>query len=70
MSDPNDYLTAHEREDYSIQMGHVWQGISEEQIRSWVADAGLSVARYRVLPADPKAKGPALFTLVAKKGKR
>ena len=63
-------LMSHEREEYSMQMGHVWQGFSEEQVRSWVTDAGLSVARYRVLPADPKAKGPALFSLVAKKGKR
>jgi ubiquinone/menaquinone biosynthesis C-methylase UbiE/DNA-binding transcriptional ArsR family regulator len=63
-------LTSHEREEYSLQMGHVWTGFTEEQMRSWVADAGLSVLRYRVLPADPKAKGPALFSLVAKKGKR
>ena len=63
-------LTAHEREEYSLQMGHVWQGFTEEQVRSWVADAGLSVARYRVLPPDPKAKGPALFSLVARKGQR
>jgi hypothetical protein len=51
-------------------MGHVWQGFSEEQMRSWVTEAGLAVARYRILPADPKAKGPALFSLVARKGKR
>ena len=63
-------LTAHEREEYSLQMGHVWQGFSEEQLRAWVADAGLSVVRYRVLPADPKAKGPALFSLVVRRGKR
>jgi ubiquinone/menaquinone biosynthesis C-methylase UbiE/predicted transcriptional regulator len=63
-------LTSHEREEYSLQMGHVWQGFSEEQVRSWVTDAGLSVARYRVLAADPMAKGPALFSLVARKGKR
>jgi len=63
-------LTAHEREEYSLQMGHVWQGFSEEQVRGWITDAGLTVARYRVLPADPKAKGPALFSLVARKGKR
>ncbi|HEU4996123.1 MAG TPA: metalloregulator ArsR/SmtB family transcription factor [Gemmatimonadaceae bacterium] len=63
-------LTAHEREEYSLQMGHVWQGFTEEQVRSWVTDAGLSVVRYRVLPADPKAKGPALFTLVATKTNR
>ncbi len=63
-------LTSHERQEYSLQMGHVWQGFSEEQMRSWVTDAGLTVARYRILPADPKAKGPALFSLVARKGKR
>ena len=63
-------LTSHEREEYSLHMGHVWQGFSEEQLRSWVQDAGLSVARYRILPADPKAKGPALFSLVAKKDQR
>jgi ArsR family transcriptional regulator len=66
-------LTSHEREEYSLQMGHVWQGFTEEQVRSWVTDAGLLVARYRVLPADPKAKGPALFSLLARadtKGKR
>lgn len=63
-------LTSHEREEYSLQMGHVWQGFSEEQLRSWAADAGLGVTRYRVLPADPKAKGPALFSMVAQKGKR
>lgn len=63
-------LTAHEREDYTLQMGHVWQGFTEAQVRSWVGEAGLSVLRYRVLPPDPKAKGPALFSLVAKNGKR
>lgn len=60
-------LTAHEREEYSVQMGHVWQGFSEEQLRGWMSDAGLQVIRYRVLPVDPKAKGPALFSLVAHK---
>jgi SAM-dependent methyltransferase len=63
-------LTSHEREEYSLQMGHVWQGFSEEQLRSWVTDAGLSVVRFRELPADPKAKGPALFSLLAAKAKR
>lgn len=62
-------LTVHEREDYSNQMGHVWQGISEEQIRAWVTESGLAVARYRELPADPKARGPAVFALVARKDK-
>jgi ArsR family transcriptional regulator len=63
-------LTSHEREDYSLHMGHVWQGFTEEQVRSWIIDAGLNVVRYRDLPADPLAKGPALFSVLAKKGKR
>lgn len=64
-------LTSHEHEEYSLQMGHIWQGFAEEQVRAWVNDAGLSVARYRVLPADPSAKGPTLFSLVARqKGNR
>lgn len=63
-------LTSHEREEYSHEMGHVWQGFSEERIRSWMRDAGLTVTRYRVLSPDPRAKGPALFSLIAKKGKR
>jgi ubiquinone/menaquinone biosynthesis C-methylase UbiE len=63
-------LTAHEREEYSLQMGHIWQGFAEPQLRAWVEEAGLSVVRYRELPADPKAKGPALFSLLVQKGKR
>lgn len=63
-------LTAHERQEYSMQMGHVWQGFTEEQLRTWVTDAGLSVTRYRVLPVDAKAKGPAVFTMLAHKKKR
>ena len=58
-------LTAHAQEEYSLKSGHIWQGFAEEQLRAWVTDAGLSVSRYRVLPADPLAKGPALFSLVA-----
>lgn len=58
-------LTSHERQEYSLQMGHVWQGFAEDQIRTWAADAGLSVSRYRELPADPKANGPALFSMLA-----
>jgi len=63
-------LTSHEHDEYTLKMGHVWQGFSEEQLRGWTTDAGLSISRYRVLPADPQAKGPALFSLVVKKGKR
>jgi ubiquinone/menaquinone biosynthesis C-methylase UbiE/DNA-binding transcriptional ArsR family regulator len=60
-------LTSHEREEYSVQMGHIWQGFTEEQLRGWMTEAKLNVVRFRELPADPKAKGPALFSLMARK---
>lgn len=60
-------LTSHEREEYSVQMGHVWQGFSAEQVCAWAEHAGFTALRYRVLPVDPKAKGPALFSLSASK---
>ena len=60
-------LTAHEHDEYAQELGHIWQGFTEEQVRAWVTDAGLTTARYRVLPADTAAKGPALFSLVARK---
>jgi len=59
-------LTPHEHDEYTLKMGHVWQGFPEHQIRTFATDAGLSVTRYRVLPADPKAKGPALFSVAAR----
>jgi ubiquinone/menaquinone biosynthesis C-methylase UbiE len=63
-------LTSHERDEYTLRMGHVWQGFSEDQLRAWARDAGLAVIRFRVLPTDSKAKGPALFSLLATNGKR
>jgi len=63
-------LTSHEHDEYAQQLGHIWQGFTEEQVRTWVTEAGLRTARYRVLPADTAAKGPALFSLVATKPSR
>lgn len=58
-------LTAFGGDDIALNSGHIWQGFTEEQLRTWVTEAGLSVARYRVLPADTSAKGPAMFSLIA-----
>jgi ubiquinone/menaquinone biosynthesis C-methylase UbiE len=54
-------MMPHEREEYVSQMGHVWQGLGEDQLRGWFEDAVWSAVRYRPLPADPAAKGPGLF---------
>jgi SAM-dependent methyltransferase len=60
-------MLPHERQEYQQQMGHVWLGFSEKQIGRFLTDAGFSDVRMRLLPADPDAKGPALFAAAAMK---
>jgi ArsR family transcriptional regulator len=54
-------MLPHERQEYQQQMGHVWLGFSEKQMTRFLAGAGFSQVRFRMLPADPDARGPALF---------
>jgi ArsR family transcriptional regulator len=58
-------MQPHEREEYQQQMGHVWLGFSEKQISRYLTGAGFDDVRVRPLPADPDAKGPALFAASA-----
>ena len=60
-------MLPHDREEYQQQMGHVWLGFSEKQISRFLTGAGFSEVRVRMLPADPDAKGPALFAAMAVK---
>jgi ubiquinone/menaquinone biosynthesis C-methylase UbiE/DNA-binding transcriptional ArsR family regulator len=60
-------MLPHERQEYQQQMGHVWLGFSEKQIGKFLTDAGFSDVRTRLLPADPEARGPALFAAVGVK---
>src|SRR5215475_1957324 len=60
-------LMSHDRVEYVIQLGHVWQGFDGDQVKDWLLDAGLVSPRYRALPADPEAKGPTLFVASARK---
>ena len=60
-------MLPHERQEYQHQMGHVWLGFSEKQISRLLTGAGFRDVRARPLPADPDAKGPALFAAVAAK---
>ena len=60
-------MLPHEREEYQQQMGHVWLGFSDKQITRFLTGAGFSDVRVRALPADPDAKGPALFAAVSVK---
>jgi len=60
-------MLPHDRENYRQQMGHVWLGFSEDQTERMLNDAGFERTRVVPLPADPKAKGPALFAATGQK---
>jgi ArsR family transcriptional regulator len=54
-------MLPHDREEYRQQMGHVWLGFAEDQVRRFCANAGFDDVRVVPLPPDREAKGPALF---------
>lgn len=58
-------MLPHEREEYQQQMGHVWLGFSEKQLSRFLTGAGFDDTSIRALPADPDARGPALFAAMA-----
>jgi len=58
-------MTPHDREEYRQQMGHVWLGFSEDQMRRWLVQAGFDDIRFNQLPAAAGVRGPALFAVSA-----
>ena len=58
-------MLPHDHEEYKQQMGHVWLGFSEEQIKRLLGGAGFTDVRIVPLPTDDEAKGPALFVASA-----
>ena len=60
-------LMSHDRAEYVLQLGHVWQGFDGDQVKEWLTNAGFSNAKYRALPADPEAAGPSLFVSSSRK---
>ncbi len=54
-------MQAHDREEYRAQMGHVWLGFTEAEIRRRLSAAGFPEARVVGLPPAPNVRGPALF---------
>lgn len=54
-------MVRHDRADYARTMGHRHLGFTEADARGWAKASGLSLRRWRILRADPEAKGPALF---------
>ena len=60
-------MLPHDREEYKQQMGHVWLGFGDDQMRRLLAGAGFDDIRVVPLPVDPRAKGPALFVASARR---
>jgi ArsR family transcriptional regulator len=60
-------LLPHDHEEYVAQLGHIWQGFSEEQIRGWLDAAGFTNSRYRPM-AQANDRTPGLFVATARKG--
>ena len=54
-------MTRHEREAYRYRMGHVHLGFERADLEARALNAGLSLLRYHLVPADPDAQGPGLF---------
>jgi len=58
-------MLPHDREEYRQQMGHVWLGFGDDQLRRLLAASGFERVRIVPLPALAAAKGPALFVATA-----
>ena len=58
-------MLPHDREEYRQQMGHIWLGFGEEQIKGLLAEAGFGKVRIAPLASNTAAKGPALFVASA-----
>jgi ArsR family transcriptional regulator len=60
-------MLPHDNTEYQQQMSHAWMGFGESQLRRFLSGADLEKTRYHSLPADPSARGPALFAATAVK---
>ena len=58
-------MLPHDREEYKQQMGHVWLGFGDDQLRRLLGAAGFDDIRIVPLPVGSGAKGPALFVASA-----
>jgi ArsR family transcriptional regulator len=60
-------MVPHAREEYRAEMGHVWLGFEQAQLAAWLEAAGFDRLHHRPIPADPAARGPALFAATARR---
>lgn len=55
----------HDRDDFRRQMGQTRMGFAETDLTDSLQHAGFATVRFRPLPPEPQAKGPALFIATA-----
>jgi ArsR family transcriptional regulator len=60
-------MLPHDRENYRHQMGHVWLGFSDGQVRHALSESGFGEPKIVPLSPDAQSKGPGLFVATAKK---
>jgi ubiquinone/menaquinone biosynthesis C-methylase UbiE len=60
-------MQPHDRESYRQQMGHVWLGFGEDQLRRIFSETGFEAPRIVPLPPDARSKGPALFVATSRR---
>jgi ArsR family transcriptional regulator len=60
-------MLPHAHEEYRQQMGHVWLGFPDEQLRRLLGSAGFGEIRVVPMPPQPETKGPALFVSTARR---
>jgi ArsR family transcriptional regulator len=60
-------MQPHERESYRQQMGHVWLGFGDDQVRRIFSETGFEDVRIVLLPPDARAKGPGLFVATGRR---
>jgi ubiquinone/menaquinone biosynthesis C-methylase UbiE/DNA-binding transcriptional ArsR family regulator len=58
-------MLPHEHEEYRRQMGHVWLGFAEDQMRRLLETAGFVQTAVHGMAPAAGAKGPALFAATA-----
>lgn len=60
-------MAPHEKDEYRQQMGHVWLGFGELQVKTLLTTAGFTRVDVHALPPATAAKGPALFAATGRK---
>ncbi|MEM6792582.1 MAG: metalloregulator ArsR/SmtB family transcription factor, partial [Acidobacteriota bacterium] len=61
-------MLPHGHEEYRQEMGHVWLGFEEGQMRAALESCGFTGLRFAPLRPDPTSKGPSLFVISAGAG--